>query len=55
MEKEQRINNRYYLLSNIENIINDSIYYRNNSKFMNSESKFIIGSIQDKELKKKIL
>jgi hypothetical protein len=55
MDKDDRIVRRYYLLSNIESIINDSIYFRNNSKYMNTSSRVNIGSIEEKELKKKIL
>jgi len=55
MDKNDRIGRRHYLISNIEKIIEDSIYYRTNNKFMNQESKVIIGCIEEKEIKKKIL
>lgn len=55
MDKDDRIGRRHYLISNIEKIIEDSIYFRTNNKFMNQQSKVIIGHVEQKELKKKIL
>ncbi len=55
MDKNDRIGRRHYLISNIEKIIEDSIYFRTNNKFMNQKLKVIIGHIEEKEIKKKIL
>ncbi len=55
MDLEQRIKKRYFLIKNIEKIIQESIYYRNNSKSIDISTRQVIGSINDLECKKKIL
>lgn len=46
---------RSYIISEIENIINDSIYYRNHSSNISERNKIIIAKFQDNECKKVIL
>jgi len=55
VELEQRIKRRYFLIKNIEKIIQESIYYRNNNKFIDRSTKQIIGNVKNLENKKKIL
>lgn len=55
MEIDQRIKRRYFLIKNIEKIIEESIYYRNNNKFIDRFTKQIICNINNSENKKKIL
>jgi hypothetical protein len=55
MEKEERIKKRHFLISNLEKIIEDSVYFRSNNKFMKESSKFVVGHISEKECKCKIL
>ena len=55
MDLEKRIKKRYFLIKNIEKIIAESVYYRNNSKNMAQENKIVIGNISDVESKKNIL
>jgi hypothetical protein len=54
MEKEQRLSKRHYLISNLEKIIEDSIYYRNYNKYMNESKKISIGPITEKNIEAKI-
>lgn len=51
---EERILKRIYILSNIENIINESSYYRTHSSSFKGD-KIIIGNINNSELIAKIL
>lgn len=37
LTKEKRIGNRLHIISNLEDIIKESIYYRNNSDEINAE------------------
>ena len=37
LTKEKRISNRLHIISNLEDIIKESIYYRNNSDEINAE------------------
>ena len=55
MNLEQRIKKRYFLIKNLEKIIADSIYYRNNSKSIVDSDKIIIANINNNENKKVIL
>jgi hypothetical protein len=55
MDLEKRIKKRYFLIKNIEKIIAESVYYRNNSKNMAQENKIVIGNISNVESKKNIL
>lgn len=55
MDKEDRIQKRYYILSSLEKIIEDSIYYRNNNKYMDESRKYVIANIKSEESKKKII
>jgi hypothetical protein len=49
-----RINRRLYLISNLEKIIEDSIYYRSFSSEMNESKKIIIGNFKDDSAKAEI-
>jgi hypothetical protein len=55
MDLEQRIKKRYFLIKNIEKIITESVYYRNNSKNISGLNKITIANINDNKSKKKIL
>ena len=55
MNVEQRIKKRYFLIKNLEKIIAESIYYRNNSKSIVDSDKIIIANINNNENKKVIL
>jgi len=37
LTKQKRISNRLHIISNLEDIIKESIYYRNNSDEINAE------------------
>lgn len=54
MEKEQRLSRRHYLISNLEKIIEDSVYFRNYNKFMNEGSKITLGPITEIVIKAKL-
>ena len=54
MEKEQRLSKRHYLISNLEKIIEDSIYYRNFNKYMKESKKISIGQNTEKNIEAKI-
>lgn len=54
MEKEQRLSRRHYLISNLEKIIEDSIYFRTYNKYMNEKSKIILGPITETVIKVKL-
>lgn len=51
---EDRISKRIYILSNLENIIEESSYYRSYSEFFKGE-KISLGNINNSEIKCKIL
>jgi hypothetical protein len=53
-ELTNRINRRFYLISNIEKIIEDSVYYRNFSSEMDQSKKIIIGNFNEDSGKGKI-
>jgi len=53
-ELTNRINRRFYLSSNIEKIIEDSVYYRSFSSEMNESKKIIIGNFNEDSGKGKI-
>lgn len=55
MDLEQRIKKRYFLIKNIDKIIAESVYYRNNSKNIVESDKVVIGNINNIENKKVIL
>lgn len=54
MEKEQRLTKRHYLISNLEKIIEDSVYFRNYNKYMIKSKKISIGPISESNIKAKI-
>jgi hypothetical protein len=54
MEKEERLTKRNYLISNLEKIIEDSIYFRSYNKYMDQSIKISIGPITKDEIKVKI-
>ena len=54
MDLEQRIKKRFFLIKNIEKIIEESVYYRNNSKNIDISTRQIICNISDLENKKKL-
>jgi len=54
MEKEERLSKRHYLISNLEKIIEDSIYFRNFNKYMNEKTKIELGPISEQTIKGKI-
>jgi len=44
---EDRLKKRIWILSNIENIIKESVYYRTNSLYMNSSTRLEIMNIDE--------
>jgi hypothetical protein len=50
-----RISKRIYIISILEDIIRESVYYRNNSFNLKKENRIVIASISNKESKAKIL
>jgi len=52
---EEKICTRIHILENLDKLINESIYYRNNSSDINSGSSITIGNITESLIKKKIL
>lgn len=55
LEKDVRINNRIYILSNIENLIKESVYYRTYSEEFIQEKKATSISLNNVEMKAKLL
>jgi putative lipase involved disintegration of autophagic bodies len=55
MDLQQRIKRRYFLLSYLDKMIEESIYYRNNNFQMNQDQKIVIANITDANFKTKIL
>lgn len=55
LEKDDRINNRIYILSNIENLIKESVYYRTYSNEIVDENKVTSINIDTLEMKAKLL
>lgn len=53
--KTDLLKKRSYIISEIENIINDSIYYRNHSSNISERNKIIIARVEDSESRKVIL
>lgn len=51
---EDRISKRLFILTNLENLIRESVYYRTHSEAFVS-TKIEIGNIQNKEIRAKIL
>jgi len=45
---EDRLKKRIWILSNIENIIKESVYYRTNSLYMDSSTRLEIMNIDEK-------
>lgn len=54
-DKESKIAKRIFIISNLEEIIKESIYYRTHSAALASDIRISIGSINNREIKKKIL
>jgi hypothetical protein len=50
-----RIPKRIYIISRLEDIIKESVYYRNNSSNLKEENRIPIANISNKESKAKIL
>lgn len=53
--KQDKISKRLDLISSIEAIVKESIYYRTHSPNFKSEEKHVIFNIKDRKSKKKIL
>lgn len=53
--KEQRIANRHYLINSLDDIIKESVYYRNNSEYINVNNRVALIDINKEEIKVKIL
>jgi len=54
-QMNSRISKRIYIISILEDIIKESVYYRNNSFNLKKENRIVIASISNKESKAKIL
>ena len=55
MNNLERINNRVYIMANLESIIKESIYFRTHSDEFESYNRLVLGSSEALELKTKIL
>lgn len=55
LEKEDRINNRIFILSNIESLIKESVYYRTYSDEIIATNKIASISIFCDEIKAKLI
>lgn len=55
LSKDKRLSNRIYILSNLDNLIKESVYYRTYSEEINSAKKVVKIKIIEKENKQKIL
>jgi len=51
----QKICNRIFIINNLDRLINESVYYRNNSLDLNASDAVVIGNIEEAYIKKKIL
>ena len=55
LDKEDRINNRIFILSNLDHIIKESVYYRTYSDEINALNKVAAASIYQSDIKVRIL
>lgn len=55
VDVDLKISKRMYLISNLENIIRESVYYRNHSHEFSDSGKIDISIFDAKNIKKKIL
>ena len=55
LNKEDRINNRIFILSNLDHIIKESVYYRTYSDEINALNKVATASIYQSDIKVRIL
>lgn len=55
LDTDLKIAKRIYIISNLEQIIKESIYYRTHAEDFNIANKINICSLEDKDTKKKIL
>jgi hypothetical protein len=55
LNTDLKIAKRIHIISNLEQIIKESIYYRTHAEDFNLSSKISICSLEDKDTKKKIL
>jgi hypothetical protein len=55
LEKEDRINNRIFILSNIEHMIKESVYYRTYSQEIQDCNKIASVVLSDSEMKAKLI
>lgn len=55
LDKEDRINNRIFILSNLDHIIKESVYYRTYSDEINALNKVATASIYQSDIKVRIL
>lgn len=55
MNNSKRLSNRIWILQNLDSILKESIYYRTHSEEFESYNKIVVGKIDCKELKKKII
>jgi len=55
LNKEDRINNRIFILSNLDHIIKESVYYRTYSDEINALNKVAAASIYQSDIKVRIL
>lgn len=44
---EDRLSKRIWIINNLDKIVAESVYYRNNSEFLDESSKIVILNIKD--------
>lgn len=54
-DQNNNLSRRIEIISNLEYLLKESIYYRTHSTYFDPNQKFTIGSIHSKESKSKIL
>jgi len=55
LSTNQKICNRIFIINNLDKLISESVYYRNNSIDINYSKALVLGNIEQQEIKKKIL
>lgn len=55
LSKEQKIANRYFLINSLEDIIKESVYYRNHSNLFIEDNKIGSLNIKAQDIRLKLL
>lgn len=53
--KNNKISKRIFLAAYLQDIIKESVYYRTHSTNFSSNEKYVIGNVNEKESKKKLI